>query len=327
MKGKPVPQKAITAVAWNIEKGKNLAQAAEWIRAQAPDLFFMQELQPGQLDTIGDLLKMTGYAAAKRPGSNNDNAIFLRPDSPLVFVEEHKQDWAPWHAPCNITVRLRDADGTLSPRQISAVSGHACYWSPTIRQIESEWYSTLAKSGWLAMVFEDSNSYRKGEGGPWNGYTGHADYAFYANRTYQADDGSRRTDDRPAEQMRAAGYVEIAHYAAKYLALPDALRPTSGYRDNPGRPPAAPYCIDRGYLTPELAPALDHFEVCDTPELQQISDHLPRLAIYAHDRLHTILHRPARVYEPNIITDGFPTVHAASAPQKPTPSPQADGPQ
>lgn len=289
----------VVAVSWNVEKGKNLAEAANWVRAQDPDIFFMQELQPGQGEIVTELTGMTGYTAATTAQSSNDNAIFLRRGGRLVFNEEFLHPWAPWHAPANIAVRLRDEDGTLSPRRISAVSAHLCYWSPHIRFAEGQWMSTLSKAGWLAMVFADWNSYRQGEGGPWEDYQ---DAAFVANRTYLTDDGRRRTDDRPDRELTAAGYTEMARHAADHLDRPDAMRPTSGYRDHPGRPTnLPPYAIDRGYLTAELAPALATFEVCDTPELRQTSDHLPQRATFDAAVLREILHRPAQVYEPTTI--------------------------
>lgn len=289
----------LVTISWNVEKGKNLRQAAAWVASQQPDIFFMQELQPGQGEIVTELTGMAGYIAASTPQSSNDNAIFLRESGPLIFDEEFTHPWAPWHAPANIAIRLQDDDGTLSPRRISAVSAHLCYWSPHVRLAEAQWLSTLSKRGWLAMVFADWNSYRQGEGGPWDRYQ---DAAFVANRTYPTDGGQRRTDDRPDRELTAAGYVEMARHAADNLGQPHAMQPSSGYRDHPGRPAdQPPYCIDRGYLTTELIPALATFEVCDTPELRQISDHLPQRATLTTTTLRQILHRPADVYHPNVI--------------------------
>lgn len=308
-----LPPPPVVAVSWNVEKGKNLHEAAAWVRSQKPDVFFMQELQPGQGEIITELTGMTGCIAAPTAQSNNDNAVFLRAGGPLVFDEEFAHPWAPWHAPANLAARLRAEDGTLSPRRIALVSAHLCYWSPQIRLAEAQWMSTLSKAGWLAMVFADWNSYRRGEGGPWEGYQ---DAAFVANRTYLTDTGQRRTDDRPDREITAAGYVEMARHAADHLGQPDAMRPSSGYRDHPGRPSdLPPYCIDRGYVTAELVPALAAFEVCDTPTLREISDHLPQRATYDTAVLREILHHPARVYEPNVITDtgSAPQPHAADS--------------
>ncbi|MEU1151522.1 endonuclease/exonuclease/phosphatase family protein [Streptomyces sp. NPDC005918] len=286
---------SITVLNWNLEKGINLEAGARWVKEQRPDIFFQQEVQPDQLARVSDLLDMDGHIAVPRPGSSNDNAIFVRRDGPLVCTEEYPQAWAPWHAPANIAVRLRDPDGTLSPRQISAVSMHTCYWSPEHRLTEGRWCTTLAKPGWLAMVFGDWNSYRVGTDIRWDDYT---DHAFVANRTYEYD-GRRHTDMRPDRELLAAGYVEMARHAAEHLDQPEALAPSSGYRDHPGRPSGPRHCIDRGYLSAELAPALTSFTVCDTPQLRQLSDHLPLRAEFDFAQMRTVLHRTPAMYQPH----------------------------
>jgi hypothetical protein len=289
---------SVTALAYNVEKGVNEGPATAWIREQEPDIFFMQEVQPGQLGRLSGLLGMDGYVAALRPGSNNDNAIFLRRGGPLTFVEEFGQEWAPWHAPANVTVKMTDPDGTVSPRQISCVSGHASYFSSEMRLVEAQWCTTLAKPGWLSIHFWDWNSYRAGTEIDWERY---ADRAFFAARTYQ-EGGRRLTDDRPDRELSAAGYIEMARWAADHRGQPKAMIASSGYRPHPGRPDEAPrYCIDRRYMSPELAPALTSFTVCDTPELRRISDHLPLPATFDRDALRAILHQPAQSYEPTVI--------------------------
>jgi hypothetical protein len=53
------------------------------------------------------------------------------------------------------------------------------------------------------------------------------------------------------------------------------------------------------------------FEVCDTPGLRAISDHLPQRATFDTAVLREILHRPTRVYEPNTLASGsLPTGRA-----------------
>ncbi|MFJ3933763.1 hypothetical protein [Streptomyces sp. NPDC090029] len=150
-------------------------------------------------------------------------------------------------------------------------------------------------AGWLAMLFGDWNSHRVGTDFAWENY---ADRAFVANRTYEEAD-HRRTDVRPDRELLAACYVEIARHAAQYLGRAGALNATAGYRDHPGRPSGPGYCIDRGYLSAELAPALVDFAVCDTPDLRRMSDHLPLMAAFDTDELRTILWRRAEVYVPH----------------------------
>ncbi|WP_326681604.1 endonuclease/exonuclease/phosphatase family protein [Streptomyces sp. NBC_01237] len=294
---------------WNMEKGLNWEKGAAWIRSQLPDIYFHQEVQPGQLDQLSELLGMDGYIAVPLPGSSNDNAIFVRRGGPLVCTEEYPQAWAPWHAPANIAIKLRDPDGTLSPRQISCVSMHACYFSPELRIVEARWCTTLAKAGWLAMLFGDMNSYRDGTSIAWEEYT---DLAFVTNRTYEYDN-RLHTDVRPDRVLLAAGFTEMARHAAQNLQQPNAMAATSGYRDYPGRPSGARYCIDRGYLSAELAPALTRFSVCDTLDLRRLSDHLPLRAEFDATALRTILHRPAQTYQPH------DNRHAGSGNQAPSP--------
>lgn len=290
--------RSITALAYNVEKGVNQGPATAWIRGLKPDIFFMQEVQLGQLNRLVDLLGMDGYAAAHRPRRNNSTAIFLKRGGPLTFVEEFAQEWAPWQAPANITVKLTDPDGTVSPRHISCVSGHASYFSAEMRLIEAQWCTTLAKPGWLSLHFWDWNSYRAGTVVNWERYE---DRAFFAARTYP-EGGRRRTDDRPDRELTAAGYVEMARWAADHLDQPDAMDASTGYRPHPGRPDDEPrHCIDRGYLSAELAPALTCFTVCDTPALREMSDHLPLVAKFDYDTLRAILHKPAQSYEPTVI--------------------------
>ncbi|MGW6461035.1 endonuclease/exonuclease/phosphatase family protein [Streptomyces sp. NPDC055078] len=286
----------VRMLACNVEKGINWVLSADWIRDQDPDIVFQQEVQPGQLHAQAARMGMTGYIAPSRSGSN-DNAIFVKNSGPLVVTEEYRQDWAPWHAPANIAVTFRDPDGALSPRQISCVSGHACYWSPEHRLTEARWCSTLAKPGWLSIHFWDWNSYRADEmaDGWWEGYD---DHAFVANRTY-TEGGRRRTDDRPDRELTAAGYIEMARYAADHLGQSEAMNPTAGYRTHPGRPDAPLYSIDRGYLSRELAPALTGFTVADTPLLRRLADHLPLIATFDGAALHSILHADTPRYTPH----------------------------
>jgi exonuclease III len=291
----------VTALAYNIEKGVNLEPATNWVVQQRPDIFFMQEVQPGQLDTLTRLLDMDGYLAVHRPGSTNDNAIFLRRGGPLTFTEEYPQGWAPWHAPANIAVKMTDPDGTVSPRQISCVSGHASYFSSAMRLVEAQWCTTLAKPDWLTVLLYDWNSYRAGTTIEWEQYE---DRAFFAARTY-FEGRQRLTDDRPDRELTAAGYIEMARWAAEHRDQPEAMIASSGFRPHPGRPRNAPrHCVDRGYMSAELAPALTSFTVCDTEQLRQMSDHLPLLARFDRDALRTILHKPARPYEPSVYVGG-----------------------
>lgn len=289
--------RTLKAVSWNVEQGRNALEAAAWVRAEAPDILCQQEVQPGQISRLATALGMDPYPApATHRVPTNLNVIFVRPDSPLTVEDVYEQDWAPWHAPANIAVKYRDADGSLSPRQLSVVGAHLCYWSPEVRLVEAQWFQTLAKPGWLTLAMGDWNSYRVGDGptpAQWARYT---DHAFRANRAYLLN-GALHSDDRPDRQLLEAGYVEMARHAAQQFGQPGAMRPASGYRRYPGRPPGSAYNVDRGYLTAELQFALRGFEIRDTAHLRRISDHLPGIAVFDADTLRTILHTPAAVYQ------------------------------
>ncbi|MEV0263008.1 hypothetical protein AB0I49_16935 [Streptomyces sp. NPDC050617] len=292
--------RSITLLDWNVEGGIHWEEAASWMAAQRPDVVFRQELRIRYAQAEARRLGMMCHLGISRANMDRDNpkenAVFLRGDGPLDFFAEHPQSWAPWYAPAHVTVKTRDRDGTLSPRKMALVSGHACHWSPLHRLVEAQWCSTLAQYGQLAIQWWDWNSYREGErdSASWEGYE---DHAYVANRTY-LQGGQRITDDRPDRELRAAGYVEIARFAAEHRGQPEALRPASGYRERPGRPAGRRYCVDRGYLTAELAPAIVSAEVCDTPRLRQISDHLPHLARLDYDTVRDILHRSSPAYQP-----------------------------
>jgi len=292
----------VTAVSWNMEKGAHWEEGTAWLKAQNPDIVFQQEAQPEQARLQADRLGMDVYVADHRddprPFTPHRTAIFLKRGGRLAFDAEHPQTWAPWIPPANITVRFRDPDGALSPRRLSCVSGHGCYWNPDYRLTEAQWHSTLAKPGWLALCFADWNSPRLGElpDGWWEEFE---DVAYVANRTYIDADGRRSTDDRADRAMLGGGYIELARYAAKHLDQPEAMRPTTGYRRRPGRPSLPPYTIDRGYCVPEVAPALLRFTVCADPDLRRISDHCPQKAEFDADTLRAIMHCPTALYRPD----------------------------
>ncbi|QCX77845.1 hypothetical protein C9F11_21065 [Streptomyces sp. YIM 121038] len=277
----------VKIINWNVEHWSRWQDAADWVRSQEPDLFFAQEVQAEQLDKISKRLGMEGYLAAQVGRSPNENAIFVRPNGPFLFHEEHFQTWAPWHAPANITVWHRGPDGIVGQHPISLVSIHTCYWSADVRLIEAHWCSTLAKPGWLAVIFGDWNSVRTDTTINWR-HVG--DAAYYANRTY-LQDGKRHTDDRPDREMLAAGYLDLARYAAERGEL-EALAPTAGY----GRPKhlqGGEQAIDRGYASRLIAEALTGYEVCKSDELERISDHRPEIALFDQDKLQSATNRPA----------------------------------
>ncbi|MFE5842044.1 endonuclease/exonuclease/phosphatase family protein [Streptomyces niveus] len=286
-------QDTLTFVGWNVEHGKRGREAAEMVASWEPDVFCMQEAQPDQIDTLAGILSMDAYPAAETEAGTHTNVIFLKRGGPLVFDRDHQQGWAAWHAPANVTVRLRNPDGALSPRILSLVSEHSCYWSADRRLREAEWYHTLAKPDWMTIAIGDWNSYRNG-GGPTNEeWKQYADRAFWTNRTYRRQDGTRVSDDRPDREMLDAGYAEAARLAVELGASrEEALKPASGYREQLGRPRGAAYNVDRAYLTRNLRRTVRAFGVHDTHETRPVSDHAPQILTVDTLELVALMHTP-----------------------------------
>jgi hypothetical protein len=289
----------VKLLSWNLDRGDRWEEGTDWMFSQQPDVVFQQAVRPKDLKADALRLGMTGYTATPKSGSGVDSAVFLPARGPFAFEAEYPQSWAPWHAPTHITVQLREANGTPCPRPVSLVAGHACNWSAEVRQMEAQWCSTLAGPGDLTIHFWDWESYREGEG---EGSGGCEDLAYAANRTY-LEGGRRTADDRPDRELTAAGYVEMGRYAAEHLARPDAVRLTAD-RSEPESSPPRRFCVDRGYLSAELAPALVRFEVCDTPQLRRISEHLPLVALLDYDTLRDTLRQPARLHRPSSVLGG-----------------------
>ncbi|MFE0136187.1 hypothetical protein ACFWY6_32165 [Streptomyces sp. NPDC059037] len=235
----------ITFVFCNIRKGERVDAACDWIREQKPHVVLWQEMQACDLLHVQTRLEMHGYPAAKTSASGNDNVIFLHDDGLFAVTQEHPHSWAGWHAPANVSVKMRNADGQLSPRSLSLVSEHSCYWSASRRMDEANWYTTLAKDGWLAIAAGDWNGYAQGEGPTAQDWERVEDRAFFVNRTWLAEDGSRRTDDRGDRILTAAGFVDAARWAADRLGLTDLLHSTvdtsnQGNPDGPQHPHGVP---------------------------------------------------------------------------------------
>ncbi|WP_172388138.1 hypothetical protein [Streptomyces sp. MNP-20] len=285
------PAHEIRLISWNVQKGRHTEQACRWIAAQRPDIVAWQELQPGDLKKVQGLLRLHGYPAVKLHGSTNDNSIFVHDDGLFMVEEEYEHGWAPWHAPANIEVRLRGAGEDVSQRKLSVVSTHDCYWSSTVRLQEAEWATTLAKPGYLCIRTGDGNGFPTDA--PDIDWSKVEDKAFMVNRTYLAEDGTRRTDDRADRILTAAGFIDAARYVADKFGRREALRPTAGYGKDKAQQ-AGPQRIDRTIVSAELTPAIKDFIIGDPdPEtdalLQSWSDHLPQQLVLHGDVVDQIM--------------------------------------
>ncbi|HEY8985331.1 MAG TPA: endonuclease/exonuclease/phosphatase family protein [Streptomyces sp.] len=262
----------VKILSWNIRKGEHADAACAWINEQRPDVMFWQEMQAPDLERVTGRLGMLAFPAARTTASGNDNVVFVRPDGPFVVEEAYEHAWAGWHAPANVSVRLALADGGVSPRALSLVCEHSCYWSADRRRDEAQWYTTLAEPGWLTIMGGDWNSYPTGEGPSVEEWEKVQDRAFYMNRTYVAADGTRVSDDRADGILRKAKYVDVARWTAEHTEWTAAVRPTCGYGPEKALQ-GGPERVDRTYVVRALVQAVKHFETFDTGQLRAISDH------------------------------------------------------
>ncbi|MFJ6140129.1 endonuclease/exonuclease/phosphatase family protein [Kitasatospora sp. NPDC092286] len=284
----PAPDAQLARFAyWNVEHGRRLTDACAWLRTQTLDLLVWGELQPGDLSRVEDALDMVGYAAADTEVTDNTNAILLRPDGPFVFDREFKRQHrrAPWIPKANIQVGIR-SDGSTGSGRLILVGEHSCYYGPTIRQIEAEWYSTVIKHGRRVLAMGDWNSYPVGEVPDLGAIT---DLAHLHDRTYLHPSVGRVPDTRPDEDLTTAGYIDLARHAAVRNSYHLALGPTAGYA-----PSAAGHGgeqrIDRAYADPSTASALVAFE--PVRGLEEISDHRPLVGAFDLARLRAAVDGP-----------------------------------
>ncbi|GHC88316.1 hypothetical protein [Streptomyces flavofungini] len=288
------PGNEIRLLSWNVSTDSHIVEACAWIAQQHPDAVLWQGLHPDDLLRVQKLLHMHGYPAIPLPGSPHSNAIFVHDDGLFAVEDEYEHGWAPWHAPANIAVRLRGAGGELSERVLSLVSKHDCSWSATVRSIEADWYTTFAAPGYLLIGMGD-----------WNGMPTEArlidwrnvkDKAFMVNRTYIAEDGTRRTDDRADRILTAAGFIDAARHVAHELGQHSAQRATAGY-GQAGTRQAGPQRIDRTVLSVELGASIKAYTVGDPDpdtdqHLETLSGHRPQQLVLYLDRLQNTMQLP-----------------------------------
>jgi hypothetical protein len=279
----------LKVLSWNVRQGPHLDAACETITERDPDVVFWQEMRPGDLDKVVDVLDMDAYPAAfplaarfvtegMRPGApRNSPVIFLRRGGSFVVEDHFDHGWSPWQPPAHITVRMRspeDAD-VHSPRLLNLVSSHLCYFSGEVRMAETAWLSTLAKPGMLTIVGMDRNGYLDGFGPDWGilKETPGFDHAHWHNRTYRDElDGERLSDDRTDQSMAELQFGNPVDYPSGERSAAGEPQPTAGW----GRPSqGGQQTIDAIYGTKRLMHLTAHAQVLDEPRLRRISDHLP----------------------------------------------------
>ncbi|MEU9074392.1 hypothetical protein AB0D22_06890 [Kitasatospora sp. NPDC048538] len=299
---------------WNIQHGRHTAQAVAWLlrRAEAngflPAALMLNELVPGQGKDVAAAFGMRYFPAPLAPVIDEEtdsrrrhlNAIFIDPNGPLV-PDSWMPNWAgPWLPPATLPVRLRDEDGTLSPRRLFLACEHACYWNPQFREATARFFTSLAKDGELLHVDGDWNAWTVGRA-PLR-MDGIADRAFAANRSVW-ENGRWAADVFADRLLTAHGCFDVHRYAAGHLGIADAYLPTTGHTPDKARQ-AVPACdvpaaglapIDRTYASDELATAVVDARVIADPGADELSDHRPRFARYSHQGLAQVMNRGVQV--------------------------------
>ncbi|MBO1415087.1 endonuclease/exonuclease/phosphatase family protein [Streptomyces sp. FH025] len=249
---------------WTTERGADLPELCRVLTHLDLHLLVLGELQPGQVELVEDALGMDGYVGAGTEVTPHCNAVFVRPGGPLTVLREHTGEHtrAPRIPMVNVEVGIRDAPGS-----IVVVGHHACFYGPTLRQIEAEWFSRVIQAHGRVMVFGDFNEPAVGEEPD---LTGIRDRAHFHDRTYYVHGIGRVPDHRADEALTTAGYVDLA----KRIGTPTALAPTAGYA--PGAAgQGGELRIDRAYADPATAEAIANFQVLRGYE--DLSDHRPLL--------------------------------------------------
>ncbi|WP_030461707.1 hypothetical protein [Kitasatospora sp. NRRL B-11411] len=278
-------------VGWNIQHGWKLPQAIDHMRQFAqergvdrPHLLTLQELQEGQATEVAQQLQLDFVEAPNvRPGSRN--ALFFAPE---LFQAD--PDWVPYtnavrHRPATAKLRcIHPITGALSKREVSVASVHLNFGDPGDREHQIRWLlANMYKDRWLAFFQGDMNSWPVW-GCPLR-LDGAEDKAWVVDRSIVLPDGTTRPDDVPDRLMTLRGMVNIGRYAATVLGQVGADRPTTWDGPKKARqripaedlPPGGLGGIDHGYAAEELTRALISATIPNTPQVQEVSDHLPQV--------------------------------------------------
>ncbi|MFI9588183.1 endonuclease/exonuclease/phosphatase family protein [Streptomyces sp. NPDC052236] len=275
-------EEELRVASWNIEHngrgrdgGEDHRHLAHDILAEfRPHVLFRQELTGAWDNGKRDL-----YAEANRLGlipfmslpkeGRSRNPVGVMIDPSLFLTDAHFDHDLPWKAICNPQVRLKGC-----PKQLCLASAHLCHFDPSLRETEARRLTVLADSGRSALFGIDANSYphRIGEEAvslpDWQQV---ADRVHYEHRTVERN-GQRGSDTRPDEILSGGKgvFVDLGHYAGTVLKQPGALAATASLKRTDQGPAQR---IDRMYCTPDLVPALRHFEAVVTDEVGEVSDH------------------------------------------------------
>jgi hypothetical protein len=284
---------------WNIEhngRGRHGADdhrdlARDILAAVQPHIVLRQELtrawDNGKADLYAEANRLGGlfpFMGAPREGrSRNPVGVMVDPALFLVDAEfEHDLLWKPI---CNPRIRLKGC-----AKQLNLASAHLCHFDPDMRATEARRITTLADHGRSALVGMDANSYphqTAKETVALPDWKQVEDPVHYQHRTIERD-GRRVSDTRPDEILSGGKpvFVDLGLHAATVLGQPGALAATASLKRTDQGPAQR---IDRMYATPDLIPALLHFDVVATDEVREVSDHALLVARFDLAALRRIL--------------------------------------
>ncbi len=293
----------IRVLTWNIEHGGRDTDGSFHRRHLAwdvmaeyrPHLVLRQELTGADADGRRPLweeanrLGLIPFLAPATPESPNATGVLLDPAVFDVQAEYHHVTGS-WHPICNPVVKLRGAS-----KPISLASVHLCSYDPDTRAREARRLLFLADQGRSVLLGGDFNSYPhrvQDETVPLPDWSRVANTGHVERRTIWRGD-QRVSDIEPdrilaGERVLADGRVqpgvltELGHHAATTLGQEQALDATASlWRTDEGTAQR----IDRVYATPDIAAALDRFEVVADDAVREVSDHALLVAQFSTTRL------------------------------------------
>jgi endonuclease/exonuclease/phosphatase family metal-dependent hydrolase len=300
----PLGDSVLEHVGWNIQHGRNLEPALDLLeqRAEAggrrPALLTLQELHPEQGSQVAERLSLVHVAAPPnaRPGSGN--ALFY---DPSLFSPD--PSWTQYpsgirHNPAVALLRMiHPGTQETSFRPMFAVSCHASYSDPVLREHQARAFSELAKHEHLLFAQGDWNSWPV-----WGCPTsldGVTDRAYAQNRSVLTGDGAFRPDDNADRILACNGLVDVGRHAATELGQEGSDKETTGHGQAkaaqavPARdlPPGGAGPIDRTYTSAELLPALIDAKILSGHEVDTLSDHLPQVTRWSMAKLWLVMNR------------------------------------
>jgi endonuclease/exonuclease/phosphatase family metal-dependent hydrolase len=301
----------IRVLTWNVEHNGRDKDGTVHRRHHAhdvmaeyrPHLVLRQELTGADADGRRPLweeanrLGLFAFMAPATPESPNATGVLLDPNVFEVQAEYYHVTNG-WHPLCNPVVKLK---GTS--KLISLASVHLCSYDPPTREREARRLLFLADQQRSVLVGGDFNSYphrAEAETVPLPDWSRVTNTGHFERRTVWR--GTERVSDVEPDrilagervladgQMQPGAFTEFGHHIATTFGQERGLDATASLwrADEEHRSR-----IDRMYATPDIAAALDHFEVVADEDVRAVSDHALLVAQFSATRLRRALTRAA----------------------------------